>query len=87
MCSGRVGSAYSTSGTHRINLVTNTVISREYCVVCSSSIYDSDCPFGIFKHFLWKESSNSDGQQFHQYQQNWKQNMTAHFPDLAQALQ
>ena len=23
-----------------------------HCVVCSSSIYDSDCPFGIFKLFL-----------------------------------
>jgi hypothetical protein len=28
-CSGRVGSSCSTSGTRRVNLVTNTVISRE----------------------------------------------------------
>ena len=28
-CSGRVGSAYSTSGTRRVNLVTNPVISHE----------------------------------------------------------
>jgi hypothetical protein len=30
MCSGRVGSSCSTSGTRRVNLVTNTVISREW---------------------------------------------------------
>jgi hypothetical protein len=29
-CSGRVGSSCSTSGTHRVNLVTNHVISREW---------------------------------------------------------
>ena len=29
MCSGRVGSSCSTSGTRRVNLVTNPVISRE----------------------------------------------------------
>jgi hypothetical protein len=29
-CSGRVGSSCSTSGTRRVNLVTNTVISREW---------------------------------------------------------
>jgi hypothetical protein len=29
MCSGRVGSSYSTSGTHRVNLVKNPLISRE----------------------------------------------------------
>jgi hypothetical protein len=28
-CSGRVGSSYSTSGTRRVNLVTNPVINRE----------------------------------------------------------
>ena len=30
MCSGRVGSSCSTSGTRRVNLVTNPVISREW---------------------------------------------------------
>ena len=29
VCSGRVSSSCSTSGTHRVNLVTNPVISRE----------------------------------------------------------
>jgi len=29
-CSGRVSSSYSTSGTRRVNLVTNPVISREW---------------------------------------------------------
>ena len=29
-CSGRVSSSYSTIGTHRVNLVTNPVISREW---------------------------------------------------------
>ena len=29
-CPGRVGSSWSTSGTRRVNLVTNTVISREW---------------------------------------------------------
>ena len=29
-CSGRVGSSFSTSGTRRVNLVTNPVISREW---------------------------------------------------------
>jgi hypothetical protein len=29
-CSGRVSSSCSTSGTHRVNLVTNLVISREW---------------------------------------------------------
>ena len=29
-CSGRVGSSCSTSGTHRVNLVTNQVINREW---------------------------------------------------------
>jgi hypothetical protein len=28
-CSGRVGSSFSTSGTHRVYLVTNSVISHE----------------------------------------------------------
>ena len=28
-CSGRVSSSYSTSGTRRVNLVTNPVINRE----------------------------------------------------------
>ena len=30
MCSGRLSSSYSTSGTRRVNLVTNPVISREW---------------------------------------------------------
>jgi hypothetical protein len=35
MCSGRVGSSCSTSGTRRVNLVTNPVISREeHCFMC-----------------------------------------------------
>ena len=25
-----------------------------HCVVCSSSIYDSDCPVGVFKLFQWR---------------------------------
>ena len=29
-CSGRVSSSYSTSGTRRVNLVTNAVVSREW---------------------------------------------------------
>jgi hypothetical protein len=29
MCSGRVRSSYSTSGTRRVNLVTDSVISHE----------------------------------------------------------
>ena len=28
--------------------------------------------------FLWKESINSDGQQFHQYQQNKQSPLTSH---------
>jgi hypothetical protein len=31
-CSGRVGSFYSTSGTRRVNLVTNPVISEIICI-------------------------------------------------------
>jgi hypothetical protein len=34
-CSGRVGSSCSTSGTRRVNLVTNPVISRDVCHACS----------------------------------------------------
>jgi hypothetical protein len=46
------------------------------CVVCPSSIYDFWFPLWYLQAFrsvylgLWKESLNSDGQRFNQYQQN-----------------
>ena len=40
MCSGRIGSFCSTSGTRRVNLVTNPVISHEWGKKGPGSIYD-----------------------------------------------
>jgi hypothetical protein len=59
-CSGRIGTSCSTSDIHRVNLVTNPAISREWGkdweVLTTSGTYpwytDYDCPFGIFKLFL-----------------------------------
>ena len=34
LCSGRVGSSYSTSGTRRVNLVTNPVMNEEMTGKC-----------------------------------------------------
>ena len=39
MCSGRVGSSCSTSGTRRVNLVTNPVISHDREVFTSRNEY------------------------------------------------
>jgi hypothetical protein len=58
-CSGRVSNSCSTSGTRRVNLVTNPMISHEwgkvffwplYCVLLRYT--DTDCPFDIFKLFF-----------------------------------
>jgi hypothetical protein len=41
MCSGRESSSCSTSGTHRVNLVTNPVISREWGLITSKMLRSS----------------------------------------------
>jgi hypothetical protein len=50
-CSGSVSSFCSTSGTRRVNLVTNPVISREWGKSVLLRYTYSDCPFGIVKLF------------------------------------
>jgi hypothetical protein len=51
-CSGRVGSSCSISGTRRVNLVTNPVISREWGkdreVLTTSGTY----PWSLFENFI-----------------------------------
>ena len=43
------------SGTIKVRrLESQITFSLGHCVVCSSSTYDYDCPFGIFKLFLFK---------------------------------
>jgi hypothetical protein len=67
-CSGRVSSSCSTSGTHRINLVTNPVISHVYtenmlelfwqcCIFIVFHFISLELPIiQIFiAHLLWKE--------------------------------
>jgi hypothetical protein len=51
MCSGRVSSSCSTSGTHRVNLVTNPLIPRTFpsCLELSIYIWDSSNKIHYFK--------------------------------------
>jgi hypothetical protein len=62
MCSGRLSSSYSTSGTRRVNLVTNPVISREWGkdreVFTTSGTY----PWSFATHIFHNGQPNHGGE-------------------------
>jgi hypothetical protein len=52
MCSGRVSSSYSTSGTRRVNLVINPVISREWGMEREVFTTSGTYPWSLSKNFI-----------------------------------